>query len=420
MGVPDMPESDSTRVKQRKVVVFGAGSVGRGFIGELFCAAGWQVTFVDAAAEIVDALAAEGSYPHVTVSGDRTQRAVVGPVAALNARNLGQVLTVVVGADLVVTCVGSRALPKVMDTVALAVAQRVEHGMAPLDILLAENLHDGSTIVREMLASRLPGVAQSTLDAQVGVMESSIGRMIPVPDPIHSVAPTAIWVEPYRLLPYDAAAGRGEPLNVPGLIADPTVPFAFYADRKLYVHNMGHFLCGLLARTAGHRLLWEGVDDPQIRYITRAAMIESCTGLAARYNRPLAPLVDHVDDLLHRFGNRALGDPVERVIRDPGRKMASDDRVMGAFSLAVESGTPSRHLSLVVAVGAAHLEATEGWTAADTSRYLQDAALHTKVPWTEVRRGLLDAQLTALRDHGFEFAEQISIIGDQFNPPTIP
>jgi D-lyxose ketol-isomerase len=44
------------------------------------------------------------------------------------------------------------------------------------------------------------------------------------------------------------------------------------------------------------------------------------------------------DDLLVRYRNRALSDPVARVARDPFRKLAADDRLVGAARLCLEHG----------------------------------------------------------------------------------
>ena len=385
-----------------RVVVFGAGSVGRGFIGQLFCEAGWLVVFVDANPDLVAALERDGSYPHLTVSNRGTERTTIAPVTALHVSERARIAEQVTTADLVVTSVGAAALPKVADTLAEGLAVRLAAGGPPLDILLAENLHDAAGRMRALLTERLPQFPETTLDAQLGFVETSIGRMIPVTTA--AADSTEIRVEPYRQLPYDDAARRGPALAVPGLVADPSVPFSFYVERKLYVHNLGHFLCGLLARDAGIELISEAIADPCIHRITRGAMIESCQALSVRYGRPLEPLIDHVDDLLDRFGNRALGDTVERIIRDLPRKLAPDDRVAGALSAALAAGTPTDHLCLALALGTQRLAAEEGWSSQQSDEFLDAMA------WPTPQRTLLDRQLQALRAHGFDCTEQTILL----------
>lgn len=392
----------------RQAVIFGAGSVGRGFIGQLLCEAGWRVTFLDVAPELVKALAADGSYPHVTLSNAGSSRTLVGPVTAIDARDVKAAVQALAEADLAATSVGARVLPAVADTLAKAVALRIELGRPPLNVLLAENLHDCAAVMRSLLAVRLPELSADVLDAEVGLLETSIGRMIPVPNPeVLARQPSIIFAEPYKLLPYDASAARGQLPDVPGLVADSSVPFSFYLDRKLYVHNMGHCFTAYLGMLVGATTIWEAIADPGIRYLARAAMVETGIALSERYSTSAVDLLGYVDDLLRRFGNRALADTTERVGRDPGRKMAGGDRLLGAFEFAASQRLPAHHLSLAVAAGAVRLQRTEGWDATRLWRHL--AANLADGVLDDSRRELIEAQVAALA-LGFDFAEQIDLI----------
>ncbi|MDR0849645.1 MAG: hypothetical protein LBN10_11545 [Propionibacteriaceae bacterium] len=400
-----------------KIVIFGAGAVGRGFIGELFSDAGWLVSFLDVNERVVDTLRTEGCYEHRTVGPEVTVKQV-GPVTAGYSTDTDYVSAEIATASVIATSVGAAVLPEIAPVLQKALLDRLAAGGDPIDILLCENLPRAAFVMRNLLNTGLNAAEKSLLNSSVGLVETSVGRMIPVPDQIHS--PTTIAAEPYRFLPIDVAAMKGPSLRVPGLVCDETVDFEFFTCRKLYIHNMGHYLCGLLAQQAGYELLWQGAVDPGIRYFTRAAMVESALALAKVYNRPADALIEHVDDLLHRFDNKALGDTVARVVRDPLRKLAPDDRVFGAFSAAIEAGSPRRHLSLAVAAGAVNLEVTEGWQHRDTELYLRATRDRTGTDWSDADWALLQAQITALRHHGFSFAEQRELIGDCFDPPSIP
>ncbi len=397
----------------RQAVIFGAGSVGRGFLGELLCGAGWFVTFVDIDPVLVRTLATDGSYPHLTVSDAGERRTTVGPVTALHARDRDAVVEALLHADLAATSVGAAVLPAVADTVARGVGRRVALCRPPLDILLAENVHGCAEVMRRLLAERLPELSAPALAAAVGLLETSIGRMIPLPLPDPD-APTLVRAEPYRFLPYDAGAVAGAPLDIEGLVADDTVPFRYYGDRKLYVHNLGHCAIACLGRLAGLELVWQAVGRPEIRLLARGAMLESAIALSLRYGVPLPPLVDHVDDLLHRFGNRALADTTQRVSRDLPRKLAADERLLGACRLAAEEGVATRHLSLAVAAAAA-LAGTGGEDGAGLWAQL-DGTLADVLDGP--RRDLLSRQLAGLRG-GFDAAAQLALLDDVFEPSRI-
>lgn len=397
-------------------VIFGAGNVGRGFLGQLLCEAGWSVTFLDVSPQLITALATAGSYPHVTVGAAGPVQTVVAPVTALDVRDVAVAVEALVDAGLAASSVGARALPAVADTLALALTRRIELGRPPLNLLLAENVHDCAAVMRGLLAERMPDLPAEVMAANLGLIETSIGRMIPAPDPATTAAePGYIVAEAYKLLPYDGAAVVGDRLEIPGLVYDDSVPFAFYGDRKLYVHNLGHCFTANLGLLAGDALLCDSIGRPGIRYLVRAAMVESVLALAQRYGVSPGPLLDHVDDLLHRFGNRALGDTNERVGRDPERKLAVGDRLLGAFRSALELGLPARHLSLAVASGAVRLLGQPGWPEPRVWTHLAAALGDVMSP---PQQQLLRAQVVALGDR-FDFHTQLELIEQTFEPSSV-
>ena len=337
-------------------VIFGAGSVGRGFIGQIFSMSGLEVVFADVDTEIITALNRDGTYPHFTLSDSSRERREIGPVRAIYSTDSEAVNAAVLNADIIATSVGAAVLPRIAPGLAAGLALRMEQGCPPVNILLCENLYDCAVHMRSYLKQHLPAEYAARLDAEVGLLETSIGRMIPVITPeLRAIHPAAISVEPYMFLPYDAAAEVGSMPTITGLIADTSVPFSFYVNRKLYLFNMGHATCAWLGEILGLKFVWQAIARPDIYHFVRAAMLEIALALAKHYSTPVAPLIDHVDDLLYRFGNHATADTVERVGRDPERKLAASDRMFGAYRLAVETGMPRRYLAIALAAGLARL-----------------------------------------------------------------
>jgi len=138
-----------------------------------------------------------------------------------------------------------------------------------------------------------------------------------------------VWVEPFEELPVDRAAFVGEIPDLNGLVSYS--PFGYYIKRKLFIHNMGHAMCAYLGWPKGCAYIYECVADTDIRAQAHAAMREAATALHSEYDISLEELLDrYIEDLLTRFGNRALGDTVTRVGLDPLRKLGSNDRLTGA------------------------------------------------------------------------------------------
>jgi mannitol-1-phosphate 5-dehydrogenase len=139
--------------------------------------------------------------------------------------------------------------------------------------------------------------------------------------------------EPYKELPVDAAGFAGLPPDIVGML--PVSPFSFYVERKLYIHNAGHAVLGYLGYRQGYHYGYEALAKPEIAAAVRGAMHEAQQALEKRYQLTTGALNGYIDDLLIRFQNRALGDTLVRLGRDPIRKLAPQDRLVGAALAAL-------------------------------------------------------------------------------------
>ena len=335
----------------KKAVVFGAGNIGRGFIGQTFSQSGYHVTFIDIFPSVVDALNQQGQYPVQIVSDQKVETVMVGPVDALLSGNSEAVASAVAAADLMATAVGVNALTALAPTLAAGFQRRWQGGnRQPLDILVCENKLDADKYLRELVRPYLAAENRPLLDQLVGFVEASIGRMVPVmPDALKKEQPLLIQVEPYHELPVDAAGFRGP---IPDLAAlKPFAPFDFFIKRKLFVHNLGHAVTAYLGWLKHYATIAEAIQDTRIQALARQAMMESAAALARAYQVPEKELANHVEDLLGRFANRRLGDTVLRVGRDPLRKLSSDDRLAGSLDFALKQAVEPQAIALGLAAG---------------------------------------------------------------------
>ena len=318
-----------------KAVQFGAGKIGRGFLGQLLFEGGCHTTFVDADAALVGALNVCGAYPLRLASDAEILTLLIGNLRALDARREeGAVVRAVAGADLVSVAVGVHALPRVMPLLAAGLNARAEAGGGPLDVLLCENQWHAAALVRGLLLPHIAPEAREYFDAQVGLVETVIGRMAPaITDRQRAEDPLLVVAEPYKELPVARAMLRAAPPPLPGLVlADD---FEAYEARKLYGHNMSHAALAYLGHPRGHEYVWQCTADPAVAGVCRAALAEVVPALAAEYGQPQDGLAAFANDLLARFANRTLGDTVARVAADPVRKLRPDDRLVGAAALCV-------------------------------------------------------------------------------------
>jgi mannitol-1-phosphate 5-dehydrogenase len=117
-----------------------------------------------------------------------------------------------------------------------------------------------------------------------------------------------------------------------------------FEEAKLYGHNATHALVGYLAYQKGYITMSEALTDKELRSFAREAFLsESGAPLIAQYMGlddlfTPAGYIEYVDDLLDRMANPYLEDLVERIIRDPERKLGWDDRLIGTMRLAIAGG----------------------------------------------------------------------------------
>lgn len=363
-------------------VIFGAGSVGRGFLGQLFSESGYDVTFVDVDAPLVAALNAQGRYTLRLAGVVKTTTLSVGPVRAVDGRDTAAVAEAVAGAALMATAVGARALPAIAPAIAQGLTQRWAAGnRAPLNVIVCENLHDAPDRLRGHVCAALapdenavPDAA--ALDAGVGFVPAVIARMSPVPTAEQRAEdPTLIVAEPYKVLPVDREAFVGPPPEVAGMV--PVAPFAAYTARKLYIHNAGHALLGYLGYHKNYTYGYAALDDPWVRQRLDRALGEARRALVAAYAFEPVAFQEHIDYLLVRFANRALADPITRLARDPLRKLRPEDRLVGAARLAEQHGIEPAGLAWGIAAALRYDHPDDGHAVELQARVAQDGLTAT-------------------------------------------
>ena len=334
----------------KKAVMYGGGNIGRGFIGATFSQAGYEVTFVDVAEPVVKALQEENTYPVRYVSNAGHKDVWIRNVTAVDGKNADAVAQVIAECDIMATAVGVRVLPWIVPNIVAGLRKRWAEGRGELNIIICENLMNANHILEGMLKEQMTPEECAMLDKTVGLVEASIGRMVPVQtEEMKDGNPLRVCVEKYGFLPVDKDAFKGAIPEIANLV--PYSPFDFYLKRKLYIHNMGHATCAYLGDILGLDYIYQSIDVADVYIIVKNAMLESAQALSGQYDAPIKPLMDHIDDLLGRFTNAALGDTCQRVGGDPARKLSPEDRLIGAGKLAMQQGIVPCHIAVGAAAG---------------------------------------------------------------------
>ena len=335
----------------KKFVMYGAGNIGRGFIGQLFSGAGYSVGFVDINKEVIGRLNQDKEYPVDVVSNSGMEEIIVKNAYGIDGTDIELVSEEIASADIMATAIGVNVLKFIAKPIALGLKKRFERGAKPFNIIICENLIGADQFLKGLIKEQLPEYADK-IDSEIGFVEASIGRMVPVlPEEKKQGNPLRVYVEPYNILPVDKDAFKGEIPDMEKLY--PFAPFNLFIQRKLFMHNMSHATCAYLGYLRDYEYIYEAIADFDIKYVAYRALTQSALAVSKENGVEIDSLLAHAENLLYRFTNKALADTVARVGKDTKRKLSSNDRLIGAINLCDKHNLSCEYLCIGVAAGMA-------------------------------------------------------------------
>ncbi|MBR2342895.1 MAG: mannitol dehydrogenase [Clostridia bacterium] len=322
----------------KNALMYGAGNIGRGFIGQLFHMSGYEISFIDVNMTVIDKLNNDGQYPIYITEGEGYSEYLVTGVHGVNGRDNEAIAEAMAAADIMATAVGVNILKFIAAPFAGGVRRRMEKGIeAPLNVIICENMIEADKYFAALVKENLNEAEREYFDTHIALVEPSIGRMVPAtPKEIAEKNPLAVCVEPYCELPVDKNAFLGEIPDIKNMV--PFAPFDFFIRRKLFMHNMSHALTAYLGALRGYTYIWEAISDPDIKALAEAALAEASRALHLEYGVSMEELKAFSDNLIERFRNKLLGDTVERVGKDTKRKLSENDRFVGTARLCEKHG----------------------------------------------------------------------------------
>lgn len=320
-----------------KALHFGAGNIGRGFIGKLLAESGAELTFADANDQLVDQLNHQQTY-RVHVVGAQHQIDQVSNIVAVHAGS-GEVIDRIRHADLITTAVGPAILEKIATTIANGLQLRFDDGNTqPLNIIACENMVRGTAHLKAAVLSRLPEAYHQRLESLVGFVDSAVDRIVP-PAAANDADPLEVTVESFSEWIVDRSQFCGQIPAVDGM--ELTDNLMAFVERKLFTLNTGHCITAYLGSLAGYRTIREAIADQQICATVRRAMQQSGEVLVRRYGFDRALHHAYIEKILGRFANPYLVDEVDRVGRQPLRKLGAEDRLIKPLRGTMEYGLPN-------------------------------------------------------------------------------
>ncbi|ASG08809.1 mannitol-1-phosphate 5-dehydrogenase [Vibrio anguillarum] len=324
----------------KNAVHFGAGNIGRGFIGKLLADADIEVTFADVNEPLVDQLSHRQEYK-VKVVGSECKIDTVTHVTAVNSAS-NDVIDRIVKTDLVTTAVGPAVLDIIAKTIAKGITKRFEAGNEqPLNVIACENMVRGTTHLKGEVYKYLDPSLHAKTDELIGFVDSAVDRIVP-PVEAANDDPLAVTVESFSEWIVDEQQFKGEIPDIEGM--EKTNNLMAFVERKLFTLNTGHCITAYLGCLSGHKTIREAIEDPAIRQQVKQAMHESGEVLIRRYGFDPKLHAAYIEKILSRFANPYLVDEVDRVGRQPIRKLGPNDRLIKPLLGTIEYGVENKTL----------------------------------------------------------------------------
>ncbi len=331
-----------------KALHFGAGNIGRGFIGKLLADSNIQVIFADINDNVIDLLNAQKFY-NVKIVGDTTNKIekVIG-VSGINSKDENAVVELFNQVDLITTAVGPNILKIISATIAKGLTARFNAGnTTPLNIIACENMVRGTTFLKEQIFAHLTPELQQQAELIVGFVDSAVDRIVP-PVQGESNDPLLVTVEEFSEWIVDQTQFKGDIPNIIGM--EKTDNLMAFVERKLFTLNTGHAVTAYYGKAKGYKFVKESIEDNQVKTFVKSVMQESGAVLIKRYGFDPQTHAAYIEKILQRFANPYLVDDVDRVGREPLRKLSYNDRLIKPLRGTLEYGLANNNLIQAVAV----------------------------------------------------------------------
>ena len=329
-----------------KALHFGGGNIGRGFIGKILAKAGYEVVFADINMTVIDRLNQDHGYTVHVVGEGVDQHETVQNVRGINSGDEAAVTAEISDATLVTTAVGPPVLEILAPLLARSLAARYRAGGAPLNIIACENMVRGSSFLKEKVLAAA-GDDAALIDANTGFVDCAVDRIVP---PVRGgdADPLAVTVEVFSEWIVDSTQFKGAVPAIAGMIA--TDKLMAFIERKLFTLNTGHTALAYFGQLAGKKTVGEAMQDDAVRQAAEAVMKESGAVLIRRYAFDPAAHRAYIDKILKRFANPYLHDDIDRVARQPLRKLGAQERFIKPLNGMLEYDLP--HDATVRAIAA--------------------------------------------------------------------
>lgn len=316
-------------------VHFGAGNIGRGFIGEVLNQNHSAVAFVDVNTEIIDALNEHKGYT-IELAQEQEATIHVDDVYGINnAESPAEVVETIAEADLVTTAIGPKILPLIAPLIAKGIQKRKDRQVAEkLDVVACENMIGGSSFLKEEVLKHIDQEESKTyVEENIGFPDAAVDRIVPLQSHEDILR---VSVEPYKEWVISTHGLKNPQVKLEGVnYVDDLAP---YIERKLFTVNTGHATTAYHGKFAGYETIDEALRDETVHTKVKATLSETGALMVEKWGFDPEVHQEYIEKILSRFLNPQLSDEITRVGRTPIRKLGYDERFIRPIREAYDRG----------------------------------------------------------------------------------
>lgn len=326
-------------------VHFGAGNIGRGFIGQMLSEAGYEICFVDVNQNIIDDINKLRQY-HIEIVGDKPSRILVKNISAINCSDEKLVNEKIVQADVVTTALGPNVLKLIAPAIAKGLVKRIEVKKEALNIIACENMIGGSSVLKRFVYEHLTDKQKKEVKEWIGFPDAAVDRIVPLQNNEEK-----LLVQTEKFFEWDvdsqAIVGARPPINGVNYVDN----LQAYIERKLFAVNAAHAAIAYLGYVKGISSICDALKNDEIAKIVRLLLKETGQLLCEKYNFNLGQYNEYIETILKRFSSSYISDEVTRVGRSPIRKLGPNDRLAFPISQLAKKGIIADGLAIAIAAG---------------------------------------------------------------------
>ncbi|MEZ7606378.1 MULTISPECIES: mannitol-1-phosphate 5-dehydrogenase [unclassified Streptococcus] len=306
----------------KNAVHFGAGNIGRGFIGEILFKNGFHIDFVDVNDRIIQVLNEKGKY-EIEIAKEGQPRIEITNVAGINSKeHPEQVIEAIQKADIITTAIGPNILPFIAELLAKGIeARRAAGNTQALDVMACENMIGGSQFLYQEVKKYLSPEDLTFAENYIGFPNAAVDRIVPAQS--HE-DPLFVVVEPFNEWVVETKRLKNPDLHLEYVHYEEDLePFI---ERKLFSVNSGHATSAYIGAHYGAKTILEALQNPDIKSQIEAVLAEIRSLLVAKWNFDKKELENYHKVIIERFENPFIVDDISRVARTPIRKLGYNER----------------------------------------------------------------------------------------------